>query len=129
MNFFIIKSIVRENIQLHFPYLDSDLKLFHVKKFHGSTKIDKNWHNYYKWALLNSFLTLLSFSFLLSLLKIFYKTISMHMFTFRKWNMLCYLENIHNICFRVEDFYFHRKEKLTQFLQCVSYEFCTSWKS
>lgn len=39
----------------------------------------------------------------------------MLMLTFRKWNMLCYLEIAHNRCFRVEDFYDHRKEKPTPF--------------
>lgn len=32
----------------------------------------------------------------------------------------CYLENIHNSCSRVEDFHYHREEKLTFFV-CVSY--------
>lgn len=35
----------------------------------------------------------------------------MLMLTFRKWTMLYYLEIAHDRCFRVEDFYYHRKEK------------------
>ena len=45
----------------------------------------------------------------------------MHMFTCRKWNMLCYLENVHNRCSRVEDFYYHRG-KASSILVCVSYK-------
>lgn len=38
----------------------------------------------------------------------------MLMFTLKN-GICCYLEIVHNRCFRVEDFYYHRKEKQTPF--------------